>query len=111
MEYKNPDTGIKIALGVMLVTFLYLFMVTFMPVPATGNEHAKTIVGFLLGTAFSTLINYYWGNSHKEGPPPTITEVDQAAIDAAKKIAEIKVTDPVIQPVKEEVKSDATKNQ
>jgi len=52
--------------------------ITFLPVTETGNEHAKTIVGFLLGTAFSTLINYYWGNSKTKQPDPEFSAMDEA---------------------------------
>lgn len=68
---KELSAGMKIALLIMLISFMYLFAVTFLPLSAAGGEHSKTIVGFLLGTAFSTLINYYWGNSssRNSGPP------------------------------------------
>lgn len=36
-----------------------------------GTEHSKTIIGFFMGMVFSTLINFYWGNSHKTETPPT----------------------------------------
>lgn len=60
----------KIAVLIMLLSFLYLFAVTFLPLTVAGGEHSKTIVGFLLGTAFSTLINYYWGNSSSRNSGP-----------------------------------------
>lgn len=62
---KDLSGGMRIALLIMLLGFLYMFSVTFFEMPETGQEHAKTIVGFMLGTIFSTLINYYWGNSSK----------------------------------------------
>jgi hypothetical protein len=75
---KDVATGIKIALLIILLTFAYLVAVTFMPMPNTGAEHSKTIVGFLMGTVFSTLINYYWGNSSKgQTPPNTTTETTE----------------------------------
>ena len=64
------SAGMKVALLIMLLSFLYLFAVTFFPMSASGLEHSKTIVGFLLGTAFSTLINYYWGNSSSRNSGP-----------------------------------------
>jgi len=70
----------------MAATFIYLFAVTFLPVPTTGNEHAKTIVGFLLGTAFSTLINYYWGNSKKQDPAPKFPRMDEAVKEGTEKL-------------------------
>lgn len=68
----KTSAGMKVALLIMLLTFLYIFAVTFLPMTAAGADHSKTALGFLLGTAFATLINYYWGNSSKnpQGEPP-----------------------------------------
>lgn len=49
--------------AVLAIGFLYLFLVTFLPVPAAGAEHAKTIVGFMLGSVISIIIGYWWGSS------------------------------------------------
>ena len=74
MEQKEPlSGGMKVALLIMLLAFLYFVAVTFFTMPATGAEHSKTIVGFMLGTVFSTLIGYYWGSSSKGKPPDTTT--------------------------------------
>ena len=78
-------TNINYATAVMLVAFIYLFGVTFLPVTETGNEHAKTIIGFLLGTAFSTLINYYWGNSKKQ-ENPEFPKMDEAVKSETEKL-------------------------
>ena len=67
---KELSAGMKIALLIMLISFMYMFAVTFLPLSDAGGEHSKTIVGFLLGTAFSTLINYYWGNSSGRNSGP-----------------------------------------
>ena len=48
---------------VLLIGFLYLFLVTFLPIPMAGAEHAKTIVGFMLGSVISIIIGYFWGSS------------------------------------------------
>ncbi len=66
---EKASIGMKVALLIMLIGFSYLAAVTFLPMPDTGAEHSKTIVGFMLGTVFSTLINYYWGNSSKGQTP------------------------------------------
>lgn len=63
---KDVSIGMKIALLIMLIGFGYLFAVTFCELPASGLDHSKTIVGFILGTTFTTFINYYWGNSSKK---------------------------------------------
>ena len=70
---KDPTTGIKIAVMLVLVFMLYLSGVTFLDLPETGNEHAKTIIPFLLGV-IATLVGFYWGNSHKEQQQQAPTE-------------------------------------
>lgn len=55
----------KVAVMIILLSFLYVFSVTFLDTTEVGKEHSKTIVGFLLGTGFTTLLNYYWGSAHK----------------------------------------------
>jgi len=74
--------------GFAIVSFGYLFMVTFLELPETGVEHSKTVVGFLLGVGISTILQYYWGSSsgsadksetiaeELNGPkPPVIEEI------------------------------------
>jgi hypothetical protein len=82
---KDTSLGMKIALLIMLIAFGYLTAVTFIDMPAAGAEHSKTIVGFLLGTIFSTLINYYWGNSSKN-QTSTLSPTEEAAKTEAAKL-------------------------
>ncbi len=91
------STGMKVALVIMLVAFAYLTAVTFLPMPPLGAEHSKTIVGFLLGTVFSTIMQYYWGSSSKNVNASSIIEekakreaacLETERIDEAKKEAE-----------------------
>lgn len=51
------------AIGITVVCFLYFFGVTFLPVPETGVRYADLILGFLIGTAFASVVNFYWGSS------------------------------------------------
>ena len=51
------------ACTVLGIGFLYLFLVTFIPIPECGVEHSKTILGFMLGSVISIIIGYYWGSS------------------------------------------------
>jgi len=60
---KREKMVLIMAACIIGVSFAYLFMVTFLTVSATGTDHAKTIVGFILGVGVSTLLNYYWGSS------------------------------------------------
>ena len=46
-----------------IVSVAYFFLITFMEVPASGENFANIILGFLLGTAVSTIINFFFGNS------------------------------------------------
>jgi len=60
---KTERLVLYMACAVMAIGFAYLFLVTFYPIPESGIEHAKTITGFILGVAVSTLISYFWGSS------------------------------------------------
>ena len=84
---QDLTTRIKMALLIMLITFFYIFCVTFFDLPATGLEVSKMVVPFLLGTVIGTLINFYYGNKHEEKPP-----IDKGAIEAAKAKEVIKET-------------------
>ena len=42
---------------------VYFFAVTFMSLPDGGKDFANIILGFLLGTAVSTIISYFYGSS------------------------------------------------
>lgn len=57
--------GLKVAIYIFTVCFIYIFAVTFAPMSDAGLEHSKTVIGFLMGTVFSCLLNYYWGSSSK----------------------------------------------
>jgi len=69
---NNMSTGMKLATMIIMITFLYLFAATFLPMTEIGKDHSKTIVGFLLGTVFGTLIPFYYGKKHEQ--PPTIED-------------------------------------
>ena len=62
----NSKTLTQLTWAVVLLGFGYLFGITFIPLAATGLEFAKTGIGFILGTALGTLINYIWGAAKKE---------------------------------------------
>ena len=62
------SAGMRVAVLIILVTFLYLFAVTFIAMPKAGEEQAKTIVPFLLGSVIGTLIGFYYGKKHEQAP-------------------------------------------
>jgi len=51
------------------------------------------VVPFLLGTVIGTLINFYYGDKHKENPP-----MDKGTIEAAKIKEVIKETKKELKP-------------
>jgi len=69
---KDMSSGMKFAVLIIMITFLYLFGVTFINIPQSGIEQAKTIVPFLLGSVIGTLIGFYFGKKHEQ--PPTVVE-------------------------------------
>lgn len=48
-----------------IISAIYFFSVTFIPLPEAGVNFANIILGFLLGTAVSTIINFFFGASDK----------------------------------------------
>jgi len=60
------ETRKIMAICILFLSFLYMYLITFVEIPECGKEHAKTILGFLLGTGFANLLHYYWGSSSKE---------------------------------------------
>ncbi|MFA5928622.1 MAG: hypothetical protein WC838_04935 [Candidatus Margulisiibacteriota bacterium] len=85
--------------GVTIASFWYFFAITFTKIPEDNVQNSNLILGFLIGSAISTFLGYYFGTSqstNKGGPP--FTPVDQAAIDAAKVQAVKVIEPPVIVP-------------
>lgn len=46
------------------VASVYLFCVTFIALPVANQRIADTILGFLLGTIVSAIINFFFGSSY-----------------------------------------------
>ncbi|MHB8123122.1 MAG: hypothetical protein ACYDG4_13310 [Desulfuromonadaceae bacterium] len=65
--------------GVTAASFYFFFRVTFTAVPEDNQQYANLILGFLIGSAISTFLGYYFGTSQstKVRPPdlPLPTEV------------------------------------
>jgi hypothetical protein len=51
------------AVGWSIFAAGYLVGITFFPIPDTNIRFADTIVGFLLGTLISTIMNFFFGSS------------------------------------------------
>ena len=60
---KDKRFILWMACGIVLLAFGYVFCVTFIPIPQSGADHAKTITGFILGVCLATIITYFWGSS------------------------------------------------
>jgi hypothetical protein len=66
--------------GVTIASFVYFFAITFTIIPEDNIQNSNLILGFLIGSAISTFLGYYFGTSQsaiKTGekiPPPTRTE-------------------------------------
>jgi hypothetical protein len=52
-----------LAVGVLAACFLYFFLVTFLPIPSTGNKYADMVVPFLLGSGVGVIVGFHWGSS------------------------------------------------
>lgn len=54
---------LRFAIFIVTVCFVYFFCITFLTVPPGGQRYADLILGFLIGTAFASVMNFYWGSS------------------------------------------------
>ncbi len=64
------------ATGVTAASFYYFFAITFKTVPEDNIQNSNLILGFLIGSAISTFLGYYFGMSQSvrrddKTPPPT----------------------------------------
>lgn len=71
MPQIDPCKLLKLAYTIILLSFMYLFAVTFVPIPETGEDNAKYIVGFLVGTGLVTIIAFYF---KRVGNPPDVPD-------------------------------------
>lgn len=46
-------------------SFLYFFLVSFMPIDNHNRDFINIILGFLIGTAVNSLIRFFYGSSNK----------------------------------------------
>jgi len=68
--------------AIMMVAFVYIFSITFLPLAQTGLDHSKTVLGFILGTVLGTLLTYNWGTSKGSADK---TEAAEKRLDATNK--------------------------
>ena len=50
---------------ITVISFVYFFMVSFMPVDNQNRDFVNIILGFLIGTAVNSLIRFFFGSSNK----------------------------------------------
>jgi len=77
----NPSKVLDLAWGIFLLSMIYLFCVTFIPIPESGQDNAKYIVGFLVGTGLTTVIAFYF----RRGAPENERKQDGRTTDKAEK--------------------------
>lgn len=66
----DPCRVLNLAWGVICFSFWYFFAVTFIPIPDTGEDNAKYIVGFLVGTGVGSIISFYFRRNLDTTPGP-----------------------------------------
>lgn len=49
--------------GSALLGFIYIYLVTFIAIPANSLRIADTILGVVIGTVFGTIFNFFFGSS------------------------------------------------
>jgi hypothetical protein len=73
----NPDRFTYILAILWTVAgMVYLGCVTFIPLSASGSHFADTILGFLLGTAFTSIISLFFHSNRLAPDVPSPTKPD-----------------------------------
>lgn len=85
---KQSDTFSKrfiyyLAAAWSSISMLYIFVITFIPIPTPNIRFADTILGFLLGTIIATILNFFFGSS--KGSHDKDTTIMEAVRSAAAK--------------------------
>lgn len=76
MKISKADFRKYLAAFFSVTAFAYMGLITFCTVPAANKDSANIILGFLISTALSTLIGYYFGASEQEKPDKESTKND-----------------------------------
>lgn len=65
IEEKNYTNRflLFLAASALLVCFIYIFLITFIPIPKGNERYADVCLGFLLGTFMATIIQFFYGSS------------------------------------------------
>jgi hypothetical protein len=67
----EPCELLKLAYTLVLISMLYFFAITFIPIPDSGQDNAKYISGFLIGTGLSAIVQYYFRRVGSPDGAPT----------------------------------------
>lgn len=77
MKISKADFRKYLAAFLTCAAFIYMIAITFCKVPEANVNNANIILGFLISTALSTLIGFYFGASEggeKEDPTKEMEE-------------------------------------
>ena len=96
---------------VTVLSFCYFFAITFCAIPKDNIQNANLILGFLIGSAISTFLGYYFGMSQsssahndrdKTNPPGTVV--------SGTSTTDVHTESIITKPVGEEVKVEEVKS-
>lgn len=74
INYSDRTATFQYTVGAILVfvSFIYIFLITWIPIPEQNIRFVDTALGFLLGTVISTIIMYFFGASATNAHLPTV---------------------------------------
>lgn len=67
-DRKENSILIWIGMGVIVMTFIYFFAITFINIPINNQKYSDLIIGYVSGVV-SAIVGFYWGGAHG-GPRP-----------------------------------------
>jgi hypothetical protein len=60
------------ALGITAASLVYIGAITFVQIPETNIRFADTILGFIIGTFLTTVIQFFYGSSRASQSKDTV---------------------------------------
>lgn len=62
-QAKQNTIMLYFSIVIILITLAYFFCISFITVPDKNRDFANIVLGFMAGTGFSNIINFYFGSS------------------------------------------------
>lgn len=80
----------------LLICFIYIYLITFVPIPKGNERYADVCLGFLLGTFMATIVQFFYGSSsNSKDKDAVIKKMSEKITADTEEITEPTITEEV----------------